>query len=52
MFIMIDGAVYEFADNSVLGQNHWVALRILDLFLCISVFLQSRKLENLLDEKE
>ena len=29
-----------------------MALRVLDLILSISVFMQSKKLENLLDEKE
>lgn len=36
----------------MLGKNHWIAMRLLDLILSISVFLQSKKLENLLDEKQ
>jgi hypothetical protein len=36
----------------MLGKNHWIALRLLDLILSISVFLQSKKLENLVDEKQ
>ena len=38
--------------DSLLNESHWIALRVLDFILSISVFLQSKKLENLLDEKE
>jgi len=55
LFIILCDAIFEmFLEISILGpgQGHWVALRILDLTLSISVFMQSKKLENLMDEKE
>ena len=52
LFILIDGLVKQIGGKSLFGDFHWVALRVLDLLLCISVFFYSRKLENLLDMKE
>jgi hypothetical protein len=52
VILVIDAALEGTIEKSVLGSTHWVALRVLDLILSISVFMQSRKLENLLDEKE
>ena len=52
IFILIDAMVEQIAEKSLLGLRHWLALRALDFILSLSVFLQSRKLEALLDEKE
>ncbi len=52
MMIMLDAIFEQFCQNSMLGKNHWIAMRLLDLILSISVYLQSKKLENLLDEKQ
>jgi len=53
MFLIMVDAIFEyFTASSFLDKNHWIAMRLLDLILSISVFLQSKKLENLLDEKE
>ena len=50
--ILVDALCEEFSDKSLLKKNHWLAMRVLDLVISISVWLQSKKLENLLDEKE
>ena len=51
--IIITDALFEgLTESSMLGTNHWISMRVLDLILSISVFMQSKKLESLLDEKE
>lgn len=50
--IGVDALFEQFLDKSLFESNHWIALRFMDLILSISVFLQGKKLENLLDEKE
>ena len=51
-FIMVD-AVFELClEKSFLGLYHWLGLRTLDFILSVLVWLQSRKLEHLLEEKD
>lgn len=52
MLILVDAMVEQLGFQSVLEQLHWVALRVLDLILSLQVWMQSKKLESLLDEKE
>ena len=53
LVIIITDALFEgLTESSMLGTNHWISMRVLDLILSISVFMQSKKLESLLDEKE
>ena len=53
LVIIITDALFEaMTEHSMLGTNHWISMRVLDLILSISVFMQSKKLESLLDEKE
>lgn len=50
--IGMDALFEQFLGKSLFEKNHWIALRFMDLILSISVFLQGKKFENLLDEKE
>ena len=50
--ICLDACSEQFIGRSLLETYHWIALRFMVLVLSISVFLQGRKLENLIDEKE
>jgi len=50
--IGVDAICEQFIGRSLFDENHWIALRFMDLILSISIFLQAKKLENLLDEKE
>ena len=50
--IITDALFETIMGQSLLGNHHWIAMRVLDLVLSISVFMQSKKLESLLDEKE
>jgi len=35
MVILVDAMVEQIAQTSVLGTNHWVALRVFDLILSL-----------------
>ena len=52
IFIIVDAACEEWLDKSLMKNNHWFAIRVLDLILSISVWLQSIKMQDILDAKD
>lgn len=49
---MVDAIIQQLIDKSLMTNHHFSAMRVLDLILSISVFLQSWIMEKLLDEKD
>ena len=52
LFILVDSLFQLIIEKSLMSDNHWIAMKVLDLSLAICVYLQSAKMQNLLDEKE
>lgn len=52
LFIIIDAICQYVKGNSLLQYHHYQAMRVLDLILSVSVFLQSHMMEKLLEEKD
>ena len=52
IFIVVDAIVERILGKSLMKDHHISAMRVLDLILSISVFLQSWIMEKLLNEKD
>ena len=50
--VLIDAMCYVFFNKSLFKQQHWLALRFIDLVLSIIVFVQGRRIGKLLEEKD
>lgn len=50
--IYLDIALYLFGVRNAMGNEQWFALRIYEFTISIAVYIQSRKLEGMLDDKE
>jgi len=52
IFIVVDAIIEQILGKSLMTDHHFSAMRVLDLILSISVFLQSWIMEKLLEEKD
>ena len=44
LFILTDSLCELIIEKSLMGDNHWIAMKVLDLSLAICVYLQSAKM--------